>query len=175
MSVQKMDETKGNVAIPRADEDVGMAFAERIALLVKKYGGVTKVAQKCGFSEGVVRSWRDGRSDPSRSRCVALARGLGISLLWLMVGSGPMLDDDHKRKGNHVATTVDTHRLTDAMRVLQSTLDSTGNRLPVHSRAELLGEYYAALDNPDPVARAEGIGEIHQHLLQHIRHDAENG
>lgn len=57
----------------------------------------------CGFSEGVVRSWRDGNTDPSRARCVTLARTLGISLVWLVAGEGtpqvdpslPSLDDQY--------------------------------------------------------------------------------
>src|SRR5699024_10208066 len=134
-----------------------------------KYGGVSRIARICGFSEGVVRSWRDGRSDPSRMRCLALARGLDISLLWLMTGDGPMLADPDKHKPGATAVVVDAHRLSAAMQVLQSTLESTGNYLPVESRAKLLSEYYAALSEPDPLARAEGIGATHQHLLERIR------
>lgn len=155
----------GYAATPRRDD----GFRDRILALIKQYGGVTHVARACGFSEGVVRSWRDGRSDPSRARCVALARGLGISLMWLMAGSGSMIEETDKRKRGETAHQMDAHRLSQAIRILQSTLDSTGNSLPVESRAELLSEYYAVLDNPDPVTRAEGVGEIHQHLLERIR------
>src|SRR5699024_248874 len=109
---------------PRAMVDEG--FTARIRLLIKKYGGVSRIARICGFSEGVVRSWRDGRSDPSRMRCLALARGLDISLLWLMTGNGPMLDDSDKHEHGEAAFVVDAHRLSAAMRVLQSTLESTG-------------------------------------------------
>jgi len=148
---------------------VDEGFTARIRLLIKKYGGVSRIARICGFSEGVVRSWRDGRSDPSRMRCLALARGLDISLLWLMTGNGPMLDDSDKHEHGEAAFVVDAHRLSAAMQVLQSTLESTGNYLPVESRAKLLSEYYAALSEPDPLARAEGIGATHQHLLERIR------
>ena len=34
-------------------------------------------------SEGVVRSWRDGNTDPSRARCVTLARTLSMRTGWL--------------------------------------------------------------------------------------------
>lgn len=143
-------------------------FTARIGVLVKKYGGVSRIARTCGFSEGVIRSWRDGRSDPSRARCVSLARGLGISLLWLMTGRGPMLEDTGELP-HGTNLTVDAHRLSDAMRVLQSTLKSTGNTLSVEDRAQLLSEYYDALSDSDPVARVEGIGAIHQHLMERIR------
>lgn len=160
----------GNVSAtpaPRAMVDEG--FTARIRVLIEKYGGVSRIARVCGFSEGVVRSWRDGRSDPSRMRCLALAQGLDISLLWLMTGNGPMLDDPDKHKHGETTSVVDPRRLSAAMQVLQSTLESTGNYLPAESRAELLSEYYAALSDPDPLTRAEGIGVTHQHLLERIR------
>lgn len=150
---------------PVASDD---GFAARIHVLIQTYGGVSRIAQLCGFSEGVVRSWRDGRSDPSRARCIALAKGLGVSLVWLMAGDGSMIESSRKHhQGKTLA--VDSQRLTNAMRVLQSTLDSTGNHLSVESRAELLSGYYVALGNPDPVARAEGFGEVHQLLMEHVR------
>lgn len=170
MSQPKYGFNKENALVQATDSTASEAgFTARIVVLIQKYGGVTQIARACGFSEGVVRSWRDGRSDPSRARCLALARGLGISLMWLMAGSGAMLDSDDRHAQGHTTSSVDSHRLSDAMRVLQSTLESTGNHLSTQSRAELLSEYYAALDNPDPVARAEGVGEIHQHLLARIR------
>jgi transcriptional regulator with XRE-family HTH domain len=148
------------------------SFSSRIRFLIRTYGGDSQIARMCGFSEGVIRSWRDGRSDPSRERCLALARGLGISLVWLIAGDGAMRNDMRTEPGASPGETTaafDTRRLSRAMRVLQSTLESTGNQLSVENRADLLGEYYAALGNPDPVARAEGITEIHKHLVDRIK------
>jgi ribosome-binding protein aMBF1 (putative translation factor) len=68
-------------------------FSDRIKLLIQRIGSVTQIARMCGFSEGVVRSWRDGNTDPSRARCVTLARTLGISLVWLVAGEGSILAD----------------------------------------------------------------------------------
>lgn len=66
------------------------SFADRIKLLIQRVGSATEIARMCGFSEGVVRSWRDGNTDPSRARCVTLARTLGISLVWLVAGEGSL-------------------------------------------------------------------------------------
>ena len=68
-------------------------FADRIRLLIQRVGSATEIARMCGFSEGVVRSWRDGNTDPSRARCVTLARTLGISLVWLVAGEGAIQVD----------------------------------------------------------------------------------
>ncbi|HET7268334.1 MAG TPA: helix-turn-helix transcriptional regulator [Oleiagrimonas sp.] len=160
----------GNVsATPAARATVDEGFMARIRVLIKTYGGVSHIAQVCGFSEGVVRSWRDGRSDPSRTRCLALAHGLNVSLLWLMTGNGPMLDEPDRHRHGETTFVMDVHRLSAAMQVLQATLESTGNYLPMESHAQLLSEYYVALSDPDPLRRAEGVGAIHQHLLECIR------
>nr|WP_241762618.1 transcriptional regulator [Dyella ginsengisoli] len=59
----------------------------------------------CGFSEGVVRSWRDGNSDPSRARCVTLAKTLGISLVWLVAGEGAIQPDAVNKAAEEQSTT----------------------------------------------------------------------
>ncbi|MEO6799920.1 MAG: helix-turn-helix transcriptional regulator [Rhodanobacter sp.] len=70
-----------------------VTFSDRIKLLIQRVGSATEIARMCGFSEGVVRSWRDGNTDPSRARCVTLARTLGISLVWLVAGEGAIQVD----------------------------------------------------------------------------------
>lgn len=70
------------------------SFADRIELLAKHFHGATEIGRRCGFSESLVRSWRDGKSDPSRARCLVLARVLGVSLVWLMTGEGAMWAGD---------------------------------------------------------------------------------
>jgi hypothetical protein len=68
-------------------------FSDRIKVLIQRVGSATEIARMCGFSEGVVRSWRDGNTDPSRGRCVTLAKTLGISLVWLVAGEGAIQAD----------------------------------------------------------------------------------
>src|SRR3569623_1994831 len=82
-----------NLAPPSLHPESGSTFADRIKLLIQRVGSATEIARMCGFSEGVVRSWRDGNTDPSRARCVTLARTLGISLVWLVAGEGAILPD----------------------------------------------------------------------------------
>lgn len=66
------------------------AFPLRMKLLIEHFGSAAEIARRCGFSEAVVRSWRDGNSDPSRERCLALAKGTGASPAWIIGGIGPM-------------------------------------------------------------------------------------
>lgn len=153
------------------ESNVTGSFAERIKLLIQRVGSATEIARMCGFSEGVVRSWRDGNTDPSRARCVTLARTLGISLVWLVAGEGsiqsdpiPTVSEDQtssetssypSRHRAHAyidlaglpanSTGVDSDRLNTAMKMLQSELDLAGSQLAMTENADLLADLYAAL------------------------------
>ncbi len=80
-----------SVSVPFVNPD---GFQGRMKMLIEALGSAAEVARRCGFSEAVVRSWRDGKSDPSRERCIALSRGTGASLLWLVMGAEPMWAKD---------------------------------------------------------------------------------
>jgi transcriptional regulator with XRE-family HTH domain len=147
-------------------------FSDRIKLLIQRVGSATEIARKCGFSEGVVRSWRDGNTDPSRARCVTLARTLGISLLWLVAGEGAIQvdpaantrDDQYsselassprpRHRTGQVAnglphlpagTGVDAQRLNTAMQILQAELDLADSRLTLAQNTDMLTELYDML------------------------------
>ncbi|HTV83807.1 MAG TPA: helix-turn-helix transcriptional regulator [Dyella sp.] len=151
--------------------DTSSTFADRIKLLIQRVGSVTEIARMCGFSEGVVRSWRDGNTDPSRARCVTLARTLGISLVWLVAGEGSMqidpgslVPDDgggnsaetiaHRHRAKLRAVTdaldasgvaMDAQRLNTALRILQSELDLAGSPLTLAENSDMLAELYEIL------------------------------
>jgi len=145
----------------------------------------------CGFSEGVVRSWRDGNTDPSRARCVTLARTLGISLVWLVAGEGALQIDpgsigyDEQRSSEKVTphrshvrlqlqgatteSTVDSQRLNTAARILQSELSLADSQLSLADSADLLTQLYEILgpsgSNVDPLAMVA----FNQQLAERIR------
>lgn len=146
-------------------------FSDRIRLLIQRVGSATEIARMCGFSEGVVRSWRDGNTDPSRARCVTLARTLGISLVWLVAGEGGIQIDPatnqqdeqyssevigsqrpHARLGSVTQLQfpthlngLDTQRLNTAMQMLQSELDLANSPLTMAENTDLLTELYEIL------------------------------
>lgn len=147
-------------------------FSDRIRLLIQRVGSATEIARMCGFSEGVVRSWRDGNTDPSRARCVTLAKTLGISLVWLVAGEGAIqidpstsLQDDqytsevvtNQRPRHNAGSSVahlpppvqlnglDSQRLNTAMQILQSELQLASRQLSMAESTGLLSELYEIL------------------------------
>lgn len=164
-------------------------FAERIRLLIQRVGSATEIARMCGFSEGVVRSWRDGNTDPSRARCVTLARTLGISLVWLVAGEGslqidpnvPNLDDQYSsenvtsHRSRHrsaepgsIGAVVDSQRLNTAMRILQSELSLSDSELSMTENTDLLSQLYAILGpngaHVDPLAMVKFNHQLAERL-----------
>jgi len=166
-------------------------FSDRIKLLILRVGSATEIARKCGFSEGVVRSWRDGNTDPSRARCVTLARTLGISLLWLVAGEGAVqtdasasstddqynadvLSSQRPRMRMGIASIsnmptqhdagVDSQRLNTAMKILQSELDLANSPLTLGDNTDLLADLYAIL-GPGGVSVDTSAMVTFNHLL----------
>jgi hypothetical protein len=149
----------------------GGTFSDRIKLLIQRVGSATEIARMCGFSEGVVRSWRDGNTDPSRARCVTLARTLGISLVWLVAGEGAIQTDPSTSTPDDQYSTevvsaqrpkvrlggasvsmlpahdngVDSQRLNTAMKILQSELELADSPLTLADNTDLLADLYEIL------------------------------
>jgi transcriptional regulator with XRE-family HTH domain len=167
-------------------------FADRIKVLIQRVGSVTEIARMCGFSEGVVRSWRDGNTDPSRARCVTLAKTLGISLVWLVAGEGTIqtealaqgedmggtetsLAQRHRSKLRTAADTLqasgvamDPTRLNTALRILQSELDLAESRLTLAENADMLAELYDIL-GPNGDVDATAMVAFNHRLGDRIR------
>ncbi|RDS78982.1 XRE family transcriptional regulator [Dyella monticola] len=167
-------------------------FADRIKVLIQRVGSVTEIARMCGFSEGVVRSWRDGNTDPSRARCVTLARTLGISLVWLVAGEGSMLDpsviipDDvsgtnaealaarHRSKLRTAADTLeaggmDVQRLNTALRILQSELDLADSHLTLAENSDMLAELYDILGPGGNDVDAAAMVAFNHRLVERLK------
>jgi transcriptional regulator with XRE-family HTH domain len=174
------------------------SFSDRIRVLIQRVGSATEIARMCGFSEGVVRSWRDGNTDPSRARCVTLARTLGISLVWLVAGEGSIqvdpstnLQDDQYRSeivstqrhrarhGSSVTTMplqahtmgLDAQRLNKAMQILQSELDLADSRLTLSDSTDLLTDLYEILGPGGVNVDTSAMMAFNRRLGERIRRD----
>lgn len=81
---RQTSETQGvNVQPTKID-----AFGERMAVAIKRAGGATRMAERAGVSGSVLRKWKAGHSDPSRTHLINMARAASISVEWLATGEG---------------------------------------------------------------------------------------
>ena len=167
--------------------DGAKGLAMRMRLLIAREGGASALARRCDCSEGTVRSWRDGHSDPSRARCVTLARVLNISLLWLVTGEGPMHPQINERHDDAsaepapalAATTVvpatlsargiDAQRLASALKLLQSYICLIGGSLNIEQRAEVVAELYGLLCNAGELQEVDRLIAFHSKLGAQLR------
>ncbi|URL60224.1 helix-turn-helix transcriptional regulator [Luteibacter flocculans] len=171
----------------RAETSVApSSFASRVRAVIKMSGSVSEIARRCGFSEGVVRSWRDGNTDPSRGRCVTMAKTLGLSLVWLAAGEGPMMldgsnEDTVARTESSESTrsrevsaartsALDPSRLAAAMKLLQSDIEMAGSRFSPVRHADLVAEMYAILGRSGESDYADRMVAFRRTLVSRV-HD----
>ena len=72
---------------PSSNDEVGQ-FVERLRLLMQGRTEKSFSAQ-IGINQGTFRRYLDG-SEPSKKFLLAIARGTGVSIGWLVAGEGPM-------------------------------------------------------------------------------------
>lgn len=163
-------------------------LALRIRRLIELEGSAATIAERCGFSAGAVRNWRDGHSDISRERCITLARTLDISLLWLITGEGPMKTDgkdthrstmispttqrpgpDNETSDTRSRPALDPGLLAATLRLLQSYIGLVGGSLDPASRADLLAELYDILGHTDDTVRIDRLITFHHRLVDQLR------
>jgi hypothetical protein len=173
----------------RAEASVPVSsFASRVRAVIKISGSVSEIARRCGFSEGVVRSWRDGNTDPSRGRCVTMAKTLGLSLVWLAAGEGPMMLDgsgedavaradssETRRDGREANETttgkLDPSRLAAAMKLLQSDIEMTGSRFSPVRHADLVAEMYSILSRSGETDYADRMVAFRRTVMTRLHDD----
>jgi phage repressor protein C with HTH and peptisase S24 domain len=63
------------------------AFAQRLSELIKEAGSARALADAAGVSPNAVHLWLRN-SEPGRDKLIAIARAAGVSLSWLVAGSG---------------------------------------------------------------------------------------
>jgi hypothetical protein len=162
-------------------------LAMRIQLLIACEGSASALGRRCGFSEGTVRNWRDGHSDPSRARCVMLARALNISLQWLITGEGPMHPERNEHHNDaHVgsapssetttvmpatspAAGIDAQRLAATLKLLQSYICLVGGSLNIEQRSELVAELYGLLCAAGELQEVDRLIAFHGRLGARLR------
>jgi hypothetical protein len=173
-----------------------VGLAARIQLLIRVAGSMAAIARRCGFSQGAVRSWRDGHTDISRERCVVMARTFNVSLVWLMTGEGPMrepparvqfrddsimlrtapasaahrpVDEERSSQRGTPSPALKPRVLAAALRLLQSYIGLLGGSLNPNERADALVELYEILSTPDAPGHTDRLIAFHAALNTQLR------
>jgi transcriptional regulator with XRE-family HTH domain len=63
-------------------------FPGRLREALQSYGSTSAIAKEIGRSEGAVRKWLRGQSEPSVSDLRAICYTTGVSVEWLVMGRG---------------------------------------------------------------------------------------
>jgi transcriptional regulator with XRE-family HTH domain len=63
-------------------------FAQRLKRVIRAQGSVSTLAATIGRSEGAVRNWLSGRTEPAVSDLLAICRTTNIRVEWLLTGAG---------------------------------------------------------------------------------------
>lgn len=74
---------------PSRESKAGSLF-DRLRQCAKMAGSGDRLAQKAAIPRRTLETYLAGRVEPKASRLVAIARAVGVSLDWLLVGAGPM-------------------------------------------------------------------------------------
>lgn len=75
----------GNYPLSPAPDD----FAGRLRQVVSSYGSTNALARTINRSEGALRKWLRGQSEPSVSDLRAICAATGASVEWLVMGQNP--------------------------------------------------------------------------------------
>lgn len=81
-----MSEKKGALSLEGKVDDTG--FSKRLEEVIAQES-VRSFARKCGMADTTVRQYVSGRSEPTLSNLLKIARTKGVSLAWLAAGEGP--------------------------------------------------------------------------------------
>jgi transcriptional regulator with XRE-family HTH domain len=136
------------------------AFAARLRSTVKAFGGVSALARAIGRSEGAVRKWLRGSSEPGVTDIFAISQACQVSAEWLVTGQkgrGP--SDSTGIEESIAAYRIDSSKTVNAA-LLEQILsvveeENTQYRLQVNSykRSSLVSTLYSLFQGTGVVDR----------------------
>lgn len=111
-------------------------FINNLEIAIKRIGSVAKTARKIGVTEGTVRSWRKGNSDPQIQHVVNLADASGVNIAWLAANEGAMESNQVMEERAHYGTKLDM--IYRAFYLCEDVLQAKNVELPPSKKIELV-------------------------------------
>jgi len=122
--------------LPRGDEDGSRStFPERLAQVIGS-SSVRGFARRAEVSDTFLRQCLSGRTEPTRTKLIAIARAGEVSVEWLATGTTSVTTADPE------ATTIDRPRLEASIAAAESALASSNRSLSAPAKARLVVRIY---------------------------------
>jgi transcriptional regulator with XRE-family HTH domain len=132
----------------RREKHDGRGFAARLRLVVEAYGSASALAKTIKRSEGAVRKWLRGESEPNVTDLRSLCEEARTSIEWLVTGRGqreavPLgVQETPSPYGNTAHEPLDYALLEAVIGAVDEELRNTGLALPSTKRSMLVVTLY---------------------------------
>jgi transcriptional regulator with XRE-family HTH domain len=123
-------------------------FPVRLRQAISIFGSVTALAKAIDRSDGAVRKWLRGASEPSVSDLRAIATATGVSIQWLITGEGEsrlVARGTREMSGTYrsdASSPVDNTLLEGIMETLDEELLNRGMKIPATKRSAMVVTLY---------------------------------
>lgn len=131
----------------RRERQAGGGFATRLREVVADYGSASALAKVIDRSEGAVRKWLRGESEPNVTDLRALCEETHTSLEWIATGRGTRqmpvgVEEDAATYQARPPAGVDVGLLENIIRAVEDELGRSGLSLSPAKRSMLMGMLY---------------------------------
>jgi transcriptional regulator with XRE-family HTH domain len=115
-------------------------FAARLRHTAERCGGASALARAIGRSEGAIRKWIRGSSEPNVSDLCAICRVSGASVAWLAAGEPPEPQGHQVREAlvpynAQPARALDDELLESVLEALEEETRAKGTSMPPAKRS----------------------------------------
>jgi transcriptional regulator with XRE-family HTH domain len=148
-------------------EDDKIEFSKRIKKIIELSGSAEKLAYISGMSSRVIGQYQAGKSDPSRTKLIALANAANVNIEWLTTGKGPMFIGDREK--------INVNLLECFLKIYDDYEKKLGKPIAFEEKAWSIGvlfDFYSSRDIEDETVRSLmqiEIESLHELFQIHIR------
>lgn len=140
-------------------------FPARLRQAIARFGSVTALARAIDRSDGAIRKWLRGASEPNVSDLRTIATATGVNVEWLVTGQGEsgLLPRGTRELAPtyraNASRPVDNTLLENIMEMLDDELLSRGLQIPATKRSAMVVTLYGLFRDGSPVER-EAVGRL---------------
>lgn len=132
-------------------------FKDRVKFLVNKLGSIKKLSSVANVSEGVIKNYLSGQTEPTRKKIIALASAGEVNIGWLLTGKGSAEKD---------LNSIDI--IKDIIVIAEEYLEESGEILSYKQKADLVALSYDFVKNNEDYS-PEIIKQIIERLIVFVK------